>query len=77
MFRKVRDQYAVEESVPMAPIENQLISQGFKAQAAEVKALNEKFQSERKELDTPLGKPSTTVTPQPGPSTAPSATPPQ
>lgn len=74
---KVRDDYAVEESVPMAPIENQLISQGFKAQAAEVKALNEQFQSLRKELDLPLGKPSTASPTQPGPSSAPSATPPQ
>ena len=74
---KVRDDYAVEETVPVLPIENQLLSQGFKAQAAQVKALNETFQAQRTVLDAPLGKPSSTKTPQPGPSAAPSATPPQ
>lgn len=73
-----RDRVEQEASKPPTLIENSLNSAGAKQQANEVKALNEQFQADRKELDANLGvklKPATTGPAQVG--ATPTPTPPQ
>ena len=74
-WKKARDYYIQQASMPVDPLNRLLSTNGMKADAEAVARLNEQFQQERKTLERGLGEGNPT---QPGtvPSGAPNVTPP-
>ncbi|TMF89738.1 MAG: hypothetical protein E6I08_04235 [Chloroflexi bacterium] len=70
-WKAVRDRLETEAAKPVSDLERTLTSGGYKAQAAQLKAANERFQADHQEFDKKLS----VKTPTPQPSGAPTPVP--